>query len=76
MREGDLFKKFGGGTKNLGSYFSDLKIPARLRRQIPLIAKENKVYVVCGVEISEEVKTSAGGDCAFCACCDFTDLNL
>lgn len=55
--EGDTFTKFGGGTKPLNRYLTDKKIPARLRSSIPLIASGSNVLVVCGVEISEHVKT-------------------
>lgn len=55
-REGDQFKKFGGGTKSLSDFFTDIKMPARLRDGVPLIAKENRVYAVIGVEISDEIK--------------------
>ncbi len=56
MRAGDKFTKFGGGTKNLGSYFTDIKIPARMRRQIPVVAVGSDILIVCGVEISQRVK--------------------
>lgn len=56
MREGDKFKKFGGGTKNLGDYFTDKKIPVRIRKSIPVIADGNRILIVCGVEISDNVK--------------------
>lgn len=55
--DGDTFTKFGGGTKPLNRYLTDKKIPARLRSSIPLIASGNNVLVVCGVEISQSVKT-------------------
>ena len=55
-REGDYFEKFGGGTKKLKDYFIDKKIPLRERNFIPLIARGNEVYAVCGVEISAKVK--------------------
>ncbi|MDE7305872.1 MAG: tRNA lysidine(34) synthetase TilS [Clostridia bacterium] len=55
-REGDRFTKFGGGTKSLGDYFTDRKIPVRLRKQIPLIADGNEILAVCGVEISDKIK--------------------
>ena len=57
-REGDEFRKFGGGNKPLKKYFIDRKIPQKERKKIPLIAEEDssRVYVVCGVEISEEIK--------------------
>ena len=54
--EGDVIEKFGGGTKKLKSFFIDKKIPVRLRDYIPVLADENEVYVVAGVEISEKVK--------------------
>lgn len=56
MREGDKFKKFGGGTKNLGDYFTDKKTPVRIRKYIPVIADGSQILIVCGVEISEDVK--------------------
>lgn len=55
-RDGDKFKKFGGGTKSLGDYFTDKKIPFWVRGRIPLIADGSEVLVVCGVEISDKVK--------------------
>lgn len=55
-RNGDLFRPFGSGTKSLREYLIDKKIPVRLRDKIPLIAEGNIVYVVCGVEIGDEVK--------------------
>ncbi len=55
-RDGDKFTKFGGGTKSLGDYFTDKKIPARLRGKIPLVAVGSEVLIVGGVEISDGVK--------------------
>lgn len=60
MRAGDVFEKFGGGTKNLGSYFTDVKIPARVRGYVPVVAAGNRIYVVCGTEISKAVKVDDG----------------
>lgn len=59
MRPGDTFRKFGGGRKKLGDFFTDRKISVALRKKIPLIAKGSEVYVVGGVEISDEVKIVA-----------------
>lgn len=56
-RKGDRFKKFKGGEKSLGDYFTDEKIPLYLRDRIPLIADGSCVLAVCGVEISDAVKT-------------------
>lgn len=55
--EGDVFTKFGGGTKPLKKFLIDKKIPARMRDAIPLIASDNRILVVCGVEIADSVKT-------------------
>lgn len=59
MREGDKFKKFGGGTKNLGDYFTDKKIPVRIRKYVPVIADGNEILIACGVEISDKVKVDS-----------------
>ncbi len=54
--DGDVFTKFGGGTKKLKSYLIDKKIPLRLRNSIPVLADGNEVYAIAGVEISDKVK--------------------
>lgn len=54
--EGDVFEKFGGGTKKLKSFLIDKKVPVRMRDFIPVLASGNEVYVVAGVEISNKVK--------------------
>ena len=58
-QDGDVFTKFGGGAKKLKDYFIDKKIPVRERDFIPLIAYNNEVLVVLGVEISETVKITS-----------------
>ena len=57
-RDGDCIEKFGGGTKTLKKLFNEKKIRVDERAYLPLIAQEsgNKVFVVCGVEIADEVK--------------------
>lgn len=55
-QDGDVFTKFGGGTKKLKAFLIDKKVPARLRDFLPVLASGNEVYVVAGVEISEKVK--------------------
>lgn len=57
-KEGDVFEKFGGGTKNLAKYMIDRKIPTRLRDRIPVLAHGNEVFVIAGVEISDKVKVT------------------
>ncbi len=55
--DGDRFEKLGGGTKKLNAYFTDKKVPARLRPTTPVLALDGEVYVVGGVAIGEKVKT-------------------
>lgn len=55
-KNGDVFTKFGGGTKKLKDYFIDKKIPVKERDLIPVIASGNEVLVIFGLEISENVK--------------------
>ena len=61
-KEGDVFQKFGSGTKKLKEYFIDEKVPQRLRGGIPLVARGKEVFAVCGMEISEKVKIGANAD--------------
>ncbi len=57
-REGDVFKKFGGGTKKLKEFLIDKKIPLSKRDLLPVIAKDNVVYLIFGVEISDDIKVT------------------
>lgn len=63
--EGDVFRKFGGGTKKLKEFFIDRKIPARHRDTYPLIASGKEVFAVCGWEISDKVRLPRGADGSF-----------
>ncbi len=54
--EGDRFKRYGGGTKSLSDYLTDMKIPLYMREKLLVLAKDSTVYAVFGVEISDEVK--------------------
>ena len=51
-----MFTKFGGGTKKLKSFLIDKKVPQRKRDTLPVLADDNEVYVIAGVEISDKVK--------------------
>lgn len=53
---GDMFTKFGGGTKKLKSFLTDKKIPQRIKSILPVLALENEVFAIAGVEISDKVK--------------------
>jgi len=55
-KDGDVFSKFGSGTKKLADYLTDKKIPKRIRENIPLLAKGNKILVVAGQDISNDLK--------------------
>ena len=54
--EGDVFRKFGGGTKPLKKYLIDKKIPQALRDGLPLLAAGKEILAVFGVEISEDAR--------------------
>ena len=58
--QGDMFTKFGGGTKSLKKYLIDKKIPQRQRDGLLLLASGNEVLVICGVEIADRVKVDNG----------------
>lgn len=70
MKAGDKFKRFGGGTKSLGDYFTDKKIPQRIRKQIPLIADGSEVLAVGGVEISDKIKITEKTEKIYYLVCD------
>ena len=53
---GDVFTKFGGGSKKLNDYFTDKKIPSRLRDRIPLLADGNEVLAIFGLSVSDKVR--------------------
>lgn len=75
MKEGDKFTKFGGGTKSLGDYFTDKKIPLRVRRNIPVVVSGSRVLIVCGVEISQSVKVDDGAESScICTAADYSKI--
>ena len=59
-KQGDVFTKFGGGTKPLRKYLIDKKIPERERNNLLLLASGNQILVICGVEIADSVKVADG----------------
>lgn len=66
-RQGDDFTKFGGGSKPLRRYLTDKKVPQRLRSQLLLLAADNEVYVIVGLEISDKVKVDGNSDTYYIA---------
>lgn len=61
-RNGDMFAKFGTGSKKLNDYFTDKKLDIDLRDRVPVLAVDNHVLVVLGDDISENVKIDADTD--------------
>ena len=55
-KSGDTFTKFGGGTKSLGDYLTDKKIPLRLRDRLIVCADESEILFIAGVEISHRLR--------------------
>lgn len=53
---GDVFTKFGGGSKKLNDYFTDKKIPSRLRERIPLLADGSEILAIFGLSVSDKVR--------------------
>ncbi|MGN0766030.1 MAG: tRNA lysidine(34) synthetase TilS [Christensenellales bacterium] len=54
-QKGDKICKFGGGSKSLGDYLTDKKVPLRLRDGLAVIARDSDVLAVIGVDISSKV---------------------
>lgn len=55
--DGDIFTRFGGITTSLGDYYTNKKVPKRLRDEYPVIAVGNRILVT-PIEISEDVRSS------------------
>lgn len=61
-RLGDMFAKLGSGSKKLNDYFTDKKVDVDVRDMIPLLAVQNQVLVVAGLDVSENVKIDGNTD--------------
>ena len=55
-RDGDVFTKFGGGSKSLSDFLTDKKIPLRTRGLIPVLAHNNEILAIVGIAISDKIK--------------------
>ncbi|MBR1983683.1 MAG: tRNA lysidine(34) synthetase TilS [Clostridia bacterium] len=53
--KGDVFTKIGGGSKKLVDYFTDKKIPKRLRDYLPLVAVGSEILAILDLTVSEKV---------------------
>ncbi len=69
-QKGDVFCKFGGGTKNFAEYLTDKKIPKRVKDEIVVVAYGSEVLIAAGLEISEKVKVDENSDVFILACED------
>lgn len=59
FRPGDRFIPLGmDGHKKVKDFFVDLKIPLRLRKSLPLLARGEDILWVCGLRIDDRVKVS------------------
>ncbi|MCQ2409685.1 MAG: tRNA lysidine(34) synthetase TilS [Clostridia bacterium] len=54
-KNGDYIHKFGGGSKKLGDYLTDLKVPKRKRDDLLVAADGSNILLVFGVDISADV---------------------
>lgn len=61
-RLGDKFSKIGTGSKKLNDYFTNNKVDFELRDKIPILASGESVLVICGDDVSENVKIDANTD--------------
>lgn len=61
-KQGDVFRKFGGGTKKLKDWLMDKKIPVAKRNELLVVAKDNDVYIVVGEEISDAIKVDKNSE--------------
>lgn len=59
-QSGDFINKFGSGGKvALKEYFIDKKILARQRNTIPLLSKNNFIYAIIGITVSQDVRVTS-----------------
>ena len=56
---GDRFRRYKGGEKSLGDYFTDIKFPTRMRELTPVLASGHEVLLILGVEVSDELKVDS-----------------
>ena len=63
--DGDRFTPYGGKEKSLKKYLIDKKIPGRVRDSLVLLAKDDVILAIVGVEIADSVKIQAGAKNAY-----------
>lgn len=58
-QNGDRFRPFGmKGTKKIGDFLTDRKVPASLRDEIPVLEDENGIIWIAGIEIDDRVRVT------------------
>ncbi len=57
-RKGDVIAKFGGGSKSLGDFLTDKKVPKRKRDSLAVVASGKSVLAVAGVDISSSCRVT------------------
>jgi len=55
-KDGDIFKPFGNRAKSVSNYLIDKKIPLRLRNNLICLCIENRILIIVGIEISDDIK--------------------
>ena len=58
VQSGDKFTKFGGGTKTIKDYLTSKKIGSEKRKKMVVLASNEEVLIIPGVEISNTIKTT------------------
>lgn len=53
---GDIFQRCNGRTKSLSDFLTDTKLTKKERDELLLIAKDEEVFAICGIEISDKIK--------------------
>lgn len=53
---GDKITAFGGKNKTLKKYLTDKKIESRVSQRLPLVASDDEIYAVTGVDVSDKIK--------------------
>ncbi len=53
---GDKFKRYGGGSKSLSDYLTDIKMPLLERQNLLVLAVDSTILAILGKEISDHIK--------------------
>ena len=59
-KTGDKFKRFGSGEKSLSDYLTDKKVSHSVRNSLFVLAKDCRVLLIVGGEISDNIKITDG----------------